>query len=225
MTAPGTHLAGTPGNWRRDHGPGICRLSLASTLLAAVAATGISQDDAAARIAGAALTSGGASAFLETLTDTVGGRVTGTRESLAASDLILRTLKPRVTKTPVSRSTRWSRGGRAVRRPANRFPIERAIVVGSYAWVPGTAGAMTAPLVDVGAPPSNDWTPPAERVRGAAVLIDPQKVGTDPSFVMRSIMARRLAAAGAVAMLLPSDKPQRMVYTWPSASTRRGRCR
>ncbi len=192
----------------------ICRLSLASTLLAAVAATGISQDDAAARIAGAALTSGGASAFLETLTDTVGGRVTGTRESLAASELILRTLKAagyenaRFEEYPLE--SRWTRGpatGRIV------SPIERAIVVGSYAWVPGTAGAMTAPLVDVGAPPSNDWTPPAERVRGAAVLIDPQKVGTDPSFVMRSIMARRLAAAGAVAMLLPSDKPQRMVYT------------
>jgi hypothetical protein len=42
-------------------------------------------DDLDARIAGAAMTQGGAAAFLETLTDTVGGRVTGSPESLKAS--------------------------------------------------------------------------------------------------------------------------------------------
>ena len=46
-----------------------------------------------ARITGAALTRGGALAFLETLTDTIGGRVTGSPESRAASELILATLK------------------------------------------------------------------------------------------------------------------------------------
>jgi carboxypeptidase Q len=174
----------------------------------------VAQDDIPSRIAGTALTSGGASRFLQTLTDTVGGRVTGSKESLAAAELILRTLKDagyangRFEEFPLE--SRWTRGqatGRIV------SPIDRAIVVGSYAWVPGTAGAITASLVDLGAPPSNDWTPPSDRVRGAAVLIDPQKVGTDPSFVMRSIMARKLAAASAAAMLLASDKPQRMIYT------------
>jgi len=48
---------------------------------------------------------------------------------------------------------------------------------------------------------------------GAFVLVDPQKVGVDPSFVMRSQLAKALADAGAAAMLLPSDKPGRMVYT------------
>ena len=190
-------------------------LRRALSVLAILAVTRIaSAQDIPSRIAGAALTNGGASAFLQTLTDTVGGRVTGTKESLAAAELILRTLKDagyanaRFEEFPLE--SRWTRGpasGRVV------SPIDRAIVVGSYAWVPGTAGAITAPVVDLGAPSSNDWTPPAERVRGAAVLIDPQKVGTDPSFVMRSIMARKLAAGGAAAMLLASDKPQRMVYT------------
>lgn len=189
------------------------RRVLSALAILAVSRAAVAQEDIPSRIAGAALTSSGASAFLETLTDTVGGRVTGSRESLAASELILRTLKDagyanaRFEDYPLE--ARWTRGPASGRIVA---PIERAIVVGSYAWVPGTAGAVTAPLVDVGSPPSNDWTPP-DRVRGAAVLIDPQRVGTDPSFVMRSIMARRLAAAGAVAMLLPSDKPQRMVYT------------
>jgi Zn-dependent M28 family amino/carboxypeptidase len=35
----------------------------------------------------------------------------------------------------------------------------------------------------------------------------------DPSFVMRATLAKRLAEAGAAAMLIPSDKPHRMVYT------------
>ena len=81
------------------------------------------------------------------------------------------------------------------------------------AWVPGTSGEIRVPLVDLGAPPSNDWTPPADRVRGAAVLVDVRAIGNDPAFVMRSVLARKLAEAGAAAMLLPSDKPGRMVYT------------
>ena len=51
------------------------------------------EDPTAARIAGAAMTQGGASAFLETLTDTVGGRVTGSPQNRAASELILAALK------------------------------------------------------------------------------------------------------------------------------------
>jgi hypothetical protein len=83
---------------------------------------------------------------------------------------------------------------------------------------------VTAEVLDMGAPKSFDAALP-ERVRGAAVLVDPQKVGDDPSFVMRSKLAKRLAEAGAAAMLLPSDKPGRMVYTSAFGSTRRGRSR
>ena len=51
------------------------------------------QSDTIARIVGYSLTRGGASDFLETLTDTIGGRITGSKESRATSDLILKTLK------------------------------------------------------------------------------------------------------------------------------------
>jgi carboxypeptidase Q len=191
-----------------------CRHLLASILLSAVAAAGPAQGDVTSRIAGAALTRGGASAFLETLTDTVGGRVTGSPENRAASELILVALKEagyanaHFEEYPLE--ARWQRGpasGRIV------SPIERPIVVGSYGWVPGTPGEIAAPLVDLGAPVSRDAMPPPERLRGALVLVDPQKVGGDPSFVMRSRLAKALASAGAAAMLIPSDKPGRMLYT------------
>ncbi len=182
--------------------------------IASIAAAGGAQDSIPARIAGAAMTSGRASAFLEKLTDEVGGRVTGTPQTRAASELILAALKEagysnaRFEEFPLE--SRWIRGpasGRIV------SPIERPIAVGSYAWVPGTAGPVTVPLVDIGAPAANALPVPAERVRGAAVLVDPQKVGTDPAFVMRAALARALAEAGAAAMLIPSDKAGRMVYT------------
>jgi hypothetical protein len=50
------------------------------------------QDDLA-RIVGYSMMSGGASRFLETLSDNIGGRITGSPESKATADLILHALK------------------------------------------------------------------------------------------------------------------------------------
>src|SRR2546430_17653245 len=49
--------------------------------------------DHLARIVGHSMMSGGASRFLETLSDNIGGRITGSPESKATADLILQTLK------------------------------------------------------------------------------------------------------------------------------------
>ena len=171
------------------------------------------EEDVAARITGAALTRGGALAFLETLTDTIGGRVTGSSQNRAASELTLATLKEagfenaHFEEYPLE--SRWQRGPATARIVS---PIARPILVGSMGWVPGTAGEITAPLRDAGTPASRDWVPPSD-VRGAMVVVDPQQVGEDAGVVMRALIAQRLAAAGAVAMLIPSDKPGRMLYT------------
>jgi Iap family predicted aminopeptidase len=171
------------------------------------------QETVPARIMGAALTRGGALAFLETLTDTIGGRVTGSPENRAASELILATLKEagfedaHFEEYPLE--SRWQRGPATARIVS---PIARPILIGSMGWVPGTAGEITAPLRDAGAPASRDWVP-ANDLRGALVIVDPQHVGEDALVVMRALIAQRLTAAGAAAMLIPSDKPGRMLYT------------
>src|SRR5262245_42138205 len=113
------------------------------------AGTALRADDIPGRIAGAAMTSGGTSAFLERLTDEVGGRVTGSKELRAASELILAELKragyanARFEEYPLE--SRWTRG-RAIGRIIS--PIDRTIQVGSYAWVPGIQGEVAVPLVD-----------------------------------------------------------------------------
>ncbi len=186
------------------------RIPLSAMLL--LTAPLMARDDVAARIAGTALTSGGAAAFLEKLTDTVGGRLTGSREARAASEVILSALKgagyANARFEEYDLPSRWQRGPASGRIVA---PIERALVVGSYGWVPGTPGEVVGPVVDLGAPASASV--PLDGAHGALVLVDPQKSGADPSFVMRAAIARRLAEAGAAAMLIPSDKPGRMVYT------------
>ncbi len=182
--------------------------------VAALAVSALAQEDIPARIAGEALTRGGASAFLERLTDEVGGRVTGSKELRSASELILATLKEAGYENArfeeYALESRWTRGPASGRIVA---PMDRAIQVGSYGWVPGTPGEITAPLRDLGSPSSAVLSSPAAGFKGAAVLVDPQKSGSDPSFVVRAALARNLAEAGALAMLIPSDKPGRMVYT------------
>jgi carboxypeptidase Q len=171
-------------------------------------------DEGLSRIVGAAMAGGGASRFLERLTDSIGGRVTGSAESSAAADLLLAGLREagfadaRFEEYPLE--SRWQRGRAAGRVVA---PVARPLNVGSYGWVPGTKGEVTAPLVDLGRPPSASLSSDAERLRAAAVMVEPYAVPGAPSQVMRAALARQLAAAGAAAMLIPSDKPHRMLYT------------
>jgi hypothetical protein len=73
-----------------------CRSLLVGIAVTVAAWMPRAQEDMAARITGAALTRGGAIAFLETLTDTIGGRVTGSPQNRAASELILASQRGRI---------------------------------------------------------------------------------------------------------------------------------
>jgi hypothetical protein len=171
-------------------------------------------DDLTDRIVGAAIGRGGAMRFLERLTDTIGGRVTGSVESRAAADLLLATLRQAgfddAHFEEYALESRWTRG------PASGAvvsPVKRQLAVGSYGWVPGTSADVIAPLVDLEAPAGNDLAVPADLVRGAAVIVQPRAVEGAAPQVMRAALARALAGAGAAAMLIPSDKPHRLLDT------------
>jgi carboxypeptidase Q len=171
-------------------------------------------DEDIARIVGYSMTRGGALTFLETLTDTIGGRITGSPEDHAAAELILRTLKDAGIDSAhleeYELTSTWRHG------PATGeviSPVKRALIIGSYGWVPGTAGPIEVPVVDFG-PIGSDRDPIPANVRGAAVIVDLRSNGSSTTYVgARAIIARRLAQAGASAMFIVSDKPDRMVYT------------
>jgi hypothetical protein len=175
-------------------------------------------DTVTERIVGAALTRGGAMTFLETLTDTVGGRVTGSSESRAASELILKSLQDagfdnaHFEEYPLA--VRWQRGpatGRVV------IPVKQSIFLQSYGWAPGTNGRIEVPLVVAAFAANGRLSGDLSKVRGAGVLVylaSGTDVSSAPNYVVRrSSIARELANAGAAAMMIQSDKPNRMLYT------------
>ena len=170
--------------------------------------------DDIARIAGYALTRTGAIDFLETLTDQIGGRITGTEGSHAAAELILKNLKEAGFDSAhleeYKLTSQW-RHGAATGEVIS--PVNRALIIGSYGWVPGTPGPIEVPVVDFG-PPGDGNAPISANVRGAAVIVDLRSNGSSTVYVgARSIITRLLAQAGAAAMFIVSDKPDRIVYT------------
>lgn len=171
-------------------------------------------DEDIARIVGYSMTRGGALTFLETLTDTIGGRITGSPEDRAAAELILKTLKDAGIDSAhleeYELTSVW-RHGTATGEVIS--PVKRALFIGSYGWVPGTPGPIEVPVTDFG-PIGSDRDPIPARVHGAAVIVDLRSGGSSSAYVgARAIIARRLAQAGASAMFIVSDKPDRMVYT------------
>jgi carboxypeptidase Q len=180
----------------------------------ASAETDSTQPDTIARIVGYSMTRGGASNFLETLTDTIGGRITGSKEARATSDLILKTLKDSGFSNAHFEEYRFAPGWlKGTAKGEVLTPIHRPIYIGTYAWVPGTPGPIQVPITDLGSIENGNPKIP-DNVRGAAVLADLKSNALSTTYVAtRMHVSERLAKAGAAAMLIVSDKPDRMLYT------------
>ena len=169
------------------------------------------------RIIGASMTRGGAIDFLETLSDRIGGRMTGSPESAAAASLILTTLtdaglhNAHVEDYPIEAG--WKRGQATARVIS---PVSRPIYIGSYGWAPGTNGPLQAPVVETSMSPRGILDLSPSQLKGAAVIVSFNTRTTSYAtsyVVLRAKAIRQCANAGAVAMLIPSDKPHRMLYT------------
>jgi hypothetical protein len=187
-------------------------LSFAQSSHPAPPASASGGEDTLARIVGYSMLRGGASNFLEELTDQIGGRITGSAQSRTTADLILRTLKEagfeNAHPEEYEVNPSWQHGsasGEVVR------PVRRSLYIGSYGWVPGTAGPVEAQVADIGS--GDGHSPLPSSVRGAAVLVDLASSLSSTIYVgTRALLARQLAQAGAAAMLIVSDKPDRMLY-------------
>lgn len=116
---------------------------------------------------------GGAQAFLENLADGVGGRVTGSPQSKAAAELILRTLQEAGFSNAhfeeYSFESGWARGSVDIHVVG---PVNHRLFVTSYAWVPGTKGLIEGPLAKAELSADGKLAGDTSRFRGAAVIVD-----------------------------------------------------
>ena len=183
-------------------------------LLPAAAQTDSRRPDTIARIVGYSMTRGGASDFLETITDTIGPRITGSKESRATADLILKALKDGGFSNPHFEEYQFAPGWQKGTTTGEILsPIRRSLMVGTYGWVPGTPGPIDVPVVDLGSIESGHPEIPPQ-VRGAAALVDLKSNALGTTYVAaRYHVSQALAKAGAAAMMIISDKPDRMLYT------------
>jgi hypothetical protein len=191
-------------------------LALFGSPLAVAQSPAINQADVE-RIVGASIGRSGAMEFLEVLSDRIGGRVTGSPESAKAASLILKALSDgglanaHTEQYPIQSG--WKRGEATARVIS---PVSQTLFIGSYSWAPGTNGPVQARLVEVNISPNGRLGVPVEHLRDAAVIVNIETGGTSYSsdyIVLRAKAIRDLASAGAAAMLIPSDKPHRMLYT------------
>lgn len=191
-----------------------CQISSAQSVAPNASDLSIQNEDELARIVGYSMLRGGASEFLETLTDRIGGRITGTPECKRTAELILKTLKDagfaNAHLEPYEMNPGWQHGpatGEVV------SPVHRSLYVASYGWAPGTPGPIEVPVADIGAA-GDGQRPLPSSVRGAAVLVDLVSNALSTSYVAtRFLLAQQLAKSGAAAMFIVSDKPDRMLYT------------
>lgn len=181
---------------------------------AVAGSTEANTQDSLVRIVGHATADGWALSFLEKLTDLIGPRVTGSQQSQEASQLVAKALTSMGFESAhfeeYSFHPAWQRGSALARIIS---PVDQALVVGSYGWVPGTPDRIQVPVADIGRPPGNDLPASPETLRGKVVLVDVHDIGNSPLPVMRALIAQQLARAGAAAMLIPSDKPDHLLYT------------
>ena len=192
-------------------------LSFAALSLSAQSSAPVSStsDDEIARIVGHSFMDNGAIEFLETLTDTIGGRITGSPESRATAELLVKTLKDAGFENAHSEeyklTSTWQHGpttGEII------SPVRRTLIVGSYGWVPGTRGPIEVAVSDFGNAQEERSTSSLESFKGTAVIVDLRSNGLSTAYVgIREVLAGQLAKAGAAAMFIVSDKPDRMVYT------------
>jgi Iap family predicted aminopeptidase len=175
---------------------------------------GVVPNEEVARIVGESLTGSGAMEFLESLTDTIGGRITGSAGSGEAAELILNTLKTAGFEN--AHSEEYRLGSTWQHRATTGevvVPVRRPLVIGTYGWVPGTPGPIEVPLSDYGSA-AGKHVENLTGLNGTAVIVDLRSSGLSTAYVgTRVVLSRELAKVGAAAMLIVSDKPDRMVYT------------
>ncbi|MEK6321518.1 MAG: M20/M25/M40 family metallo-hydrolase [Acidobacteriota bacterium] len=178
-----------------------------------------SSDSMSSRLVGEVFTSGQQLKYLSMLSDEIGSRLTGSPGARRAEEAMEAEMKrlglANVHREPFTVPVSWERGS------ANAVLVshgDRPLTVASYTWTPGTGGSIEGEVVEIGAGRPEDVERVRSGLRGRVALAMPAGETLDAviyNFYRTPLLARDLRDAGAVALLIASDKQHTMLYTAP----------
>lgn len=180
-------------------------------------------DPQLARLVGEVLTRGTTVENLRTLTDTIGGRVSGStaydRAVSFALDRFAAYGYANARRDPFELPTSWLRGSERLGIVA---PADEDIPVAQFGWTaPTPPGGLAAPIVDVGGGTEAEFGRAASRLSGAIALVhlDQLKGASVDAILAQAMslppMSDRARAAHAAALLVSSPRPENVLYVEP----------
>ncbi|GAC1446706.1 MAG: M28 family metallopeptidase [Pyrinomonadaceae bacterium] len=193
----------------------ICFFLVTTSLPSPVVAQ--SNNDAMSRLVGEVFINGQQMRYLTMLSDGIGHRLTSSEhcrraEALTAAEMKrigLENVHLEKYAIPVS----WERG--TAQASLNNI---RPLTVASYTWTPSTNGAIEGNVVDVGGGTAEDVARVRAKLKGTIALARPAGTTLDETignFYRTPLLVNELKDAGAIAVLIASDKSNATLYTAP----------
>lgn len=171
------------------------------------------------RLVGEVFANGQQMRYLTMLSDEIGSRLTGSTGARHAEEAMTAEMKriglENVHREPFTMPVAWERGTAQAWLTSHS---NRPLTVASYTWTPGTEDAIEGEVVEVGAGRPEDVERVRTRLKGAIALATPAGETLDAviyNFYRTPGLAREIKDAGALALLIASDKQHAMPYTAP----------
>jgi hypothetical protein len=198
----------------RSFRPALLALGLAA--LARTSAAQAARDDDAARLVAALLGDTPMATDLQSLTDGIGGRATGSEANLAAVEWALARFRDAgvdARKEGFQMPALWlERSAHATIRGTRVFSPRIAAAPFS---APTPAGGLTAPLVDGGHGSPEDFARLGVGARGAWVMIETEPLedldGLFREYAATADLEQRTAAAGLAGIVYQSSRPNNVL--------------
>jgi len=177
------------------------------------------ESSASGRLIGEIFANGQQMHYLSILSDGIGSRLTGSANAHQAVEAMEAEMKKiglvnvhrEGFKVPVS----WERG------PAIGTLVssgDRRLSIASYTWTPGTSGNVEGDVVLIGSGHPEDIQKVASQLKGKIALAIPSGATLDEviyNFYRAPGIAKEVKDAGAIALMIASDKQHSMLYTAP----------
>jgi carboxypeptidase Q len=213
MTPTALRRAHADGFWKTRVRNALRSITLAAALAVGSTASSAAQSDAASRLVGALLGDTPMVQDLQTLTDEIGGRATGSPANRRAFDWALERLRAAgvdARKEPFQMPGLWLE--RSARATVEGKGVSFSPRVAALPFSAGTpAAGLTAPLVDAGKGTEADYAALGARARGAYVLIETDELldldGLFREYTEGAHIERRAITAGAAGLVYMSSRP------------------